>query len=323
MVQRLELVHFQITKNCNLRCWFCGQWGKKGFFADDKGVAVTFEKWLDIINELKAYGEKVGRLPDVMLWGGEPLVSPYFEEILKTLHYNGFKVGLVTNGVYIDKYSSLINECLSVMYVSIDGVKAVHDSIRGSGVYDKVLSNLKLINTDKIKLRIMSVITQNLIDYIDEFTFELSAVKPEKLILQEMIGLSEDEASEYKLWLKSEFNQNAEYIDGWISSVTDFKEQINAVLNKKYPIPVEFLPHNKNLSRGCLSPFKHVHIAWNGNVLFCTDFYDFSAGNINSAPLIEIFNGELANKYRTEICNNRCVTCKHCSWKNSESFYLD
>lgn len=24
-VRRLELVHFQLTRRCNLHCWFCGQ----------------------------------------------------------------------------------------------------------------------------------------------------------------------------------------------------------------------------------------------------------------------------------------------------------
>ena len=59
MKTQIELVHLQITKNCNLRCWFCGQWGKKGFFADDKGELLSLNKWLDIINELAKYGKKV------------------------------------------------------------------------------------------------------------------------------------------------------------------------------------------------------------------------------------------------------------------------
>ena len=37
MDKKIEMVHFQITRNCNLRCHFCGQWGKKGFFSDASG----------------------------------------------------------------------------------------------------------------------------------------------------------------------------------------------------------------------------------------------------------------------------------------------
>ena len=92
MESQLQLVHFQITKNCNLRCWFCGQWGKKGFFADDKGSQVSYEKWLEIVNELYNYGKKVGRLPDIMIWGGEPLICPFFDDLVLTLKQKGFNL---------------------------------------------------------------------------------------------------------------------------------------------------------------------------------------------------------------------------------------
>ena len=39
-MNELQLVHFQITRSCNLRCWFCGQWGKQGFLRDDGGKAL-------------------------------------------------------------------------------------------------------------------------------------------------------------------------------------------------------------------------------------------------------------------------------------------
>ncbi len=321
MKPQLELVHFQITKNCNLRCWFCGQWGKKGFFSDENGKEVTFSKWVEIANELKNYQKTSKILPKIMLWGGEPLVSPYFEKIVNHLHSNGFEIGMVTNGVYIDKYYKLINECFSVVYVSIDGVKSVHDKIRGEGVYNKVISNLKLIDTNKVNLRIMSVITEELINNFDKFTEELSAVKPQKLILQEMIYLTKTEADNYSNWLKNSFNQDALSINSWVGNCKDYKQQIAKLLSKNYAIKVEFIPHN-NVDRNCYSPFKHAHIAWNGNVLFCTDFYDFSAGNVNDNKLLDIFNGELANKYREEILNGNCATCKHCSWRNSQDFNL-
>lgn len=76
----------------------------------------------------------------------------------------------------------------------------------------------------------------------------------------------------------------------------------------------------KNEEKSCQSPFKHVHIAWNGNVLYCTDFYDFFAGNVKEEKLIEIYNNKLSEKFREEISKNRCVTCKHCSWRNNTNF---
>ena len=322
MKTQIELVHLQITKNCNLRCWFCGQWGKKGFFADDKGELLSLNKWLDIINELENYGKKVNKLPDVMLWGGEPLVSPYFTTILKTLHQKGFKVGMVTNGVHINDYISVINECVSVMYVSIDGDKNTHDEIRGSGVFDKVISNLKLVSNN-VKIRVMSVITPKLLENFTLFTNVLSTANIEILILQEMIYLTPSEAENYKNRLNSAFNQNADYIESWVSNPPNLRKKTYQLLKGNYNVNIEFLPHNVVSDRSCLSSYKHIHIAWNGNVLFCTDFYDFSAGNVLNDTVENIFNGSLAQKFRNEISKCDLETCKHCSWKNSNSFYFN
>ena len=42
MKKEIRHVHFQITRNCNLRCEFCGQWGKNGFFREASGDEMTF-----------------------------------------------------------------------------------------------------------------------------------------------------------------------------------------------------------------------------------------------------------------------------------------
>lgn len=320
-MRRLELVHFQITKNCNLRCWFCGQWGKKGFFADDKGVLVSLDGWKKVIKSLKEYGAAVGRLPDVILWGGEPLVSPIFDELAAYLKENGFKVGMVTNGVLIDKHYAVINEAVSSVYVSIDGYKSVHDSIRGEGVYDKVLSNLRLIDTNKVKLYVMSVTSADTLKYLTEFSNDLASARVNKLILQDRITLKKTEAEKYKEWLKTDFGLDAISVDGYVDE--DYiAPNFNNLDLSKYKISISHNAQGVVKDRCCLSPERHAHIAWNGNVLFCTDFFDFCCGNINDGDIIDIFNGEEAAKYRSGVKNGKNPLCEKCSWKNSESFYL-
>ena len=61
MERKIEQVHFQITRNCNLRCPFCGQWGKKGFFAGGCGDEMSFGEWESVIKQLEAYREKTGK----------------------------------------------------------------------------------------------------------------------------------------------------------------------------------------------------------------------------------------------------------------------
>lgn len=102
------------------------------------------------------------------------------------------------------------------------------------------------------------------------------------------------------------------------------EEALKKVSLIKYPFPVRYLPHGeKAAQKHCLSPFRHIHIAWNGEVMYCTDFYDFSAGNAKNGDLFSVFNNELSEKFRTEIVKSNCVLCNHCAWKNNEVFYTN
>ena len=130
-LENLELVHFQLTRNCNLRCWFCGQWGKKGFFRDAAGSAMQLPDWLRIAEELKSGCEA---LPSILLWGGEPLLYPDFDALVSSLYQMGFPLGMVTNGTLLDRHLDACRSCFRHIYVSVDGTQSVHDAIRGAGI---------------------------------------------------------------------------------------------------------------------------------------------------------------------------------------------
>lgn len=309
MERRIKQVHFQITRNCNLRCPFCGQWGKKGFFADSSGKAMTLDDWKRVISELSEYRERNGENITVTVWGGEPLVSPCFDEIISLLKANNFKTEVITNGVLINEHLDIIRNCVDTLYVSLDGTKEVHNSIRGEGVFEKVTQNLRSLKHKNIT--VMSVITPQLINVLDEFLAVLDSLDIKRLYLQDMIGLTADEIREYKAWLKSTFDITAHDINSWRNDNL-FKAGNMAFGRHGYEIE-----HKTHTREGhCKSPFYHAHIAWNGSVLYCTDFYDFSAGNAKKDTLENIFLNEKSERLRKEIINGSCVTCNHCSWKH-------
>lgn len=313
--RKIKQVHFQITRNCNLRCPFCGQWGKKGFFADSGGSPMKLDDWKRIISELSEYREKHGENITITVWGGEPLVSPYFDEIISLLKKNDFKIEVITNGVLINKHLDIIRNCVDCIYVSLDGIREVHNNIRGAGVFETVTQNLKTLKHKNVT--VMSVITPQLINVLDEFLAELDSFDIKRLYLQDMIGLTADEIQEYKAWLKNAFDITAHDIDSWRN---DNLFKADNIITGKHGYQIEHKIHTQE--RYCKSPFNHAHIAWNGNVLYCTDFYDFSAGNVKEDTLENIFLNEKSELYRKEILNDRCVTCNHCSWK-SRNFLED
>ena len=86
---------------------------------------------------------------------------------------------------------------------------------------------------------------------------------------------------------------------------------------------VRYLPHVRSgeIVRPCLSPWRHLHIMWNGETSFCTDFTDFSMGNVREQPLEALFRGEQAEKFRKLVENGRNPSCRHCSWGDKEDFF--
>lgn len=326
----LELVHLQLTRQCNLRCWFCGQWGKQGFFADSRGKEMNREEWLKVVGELLDYREQTGEAPSVILWGGEPLMSPYFDEIAELLHKEGFSLGLVTNGTLIHRHQEVCRKCFKRIYLSVDGPRQAHDAIRGQGVFDRVAQNRKLLAGGTAEVVMMSVLTQRACEHLKEHVEALAELLPDALILQEMIGLTGEEILQYRRWMKENFGTDAEDIEGWRNEAAlmtargrnKIRDELPE-LNRLASFPVSYLPHGEACSRRfCLSPYRHLHVAWNGEVMYCTDFYDFSAGNVKENKLLDLFLNDRSRRFREEIRAGHCVTCEHCSWRNSMHFGL-
>jgi sulfatase maturation enzyme AslB (radical SAM superfamily) len=151
---------------------------------------MTLSDWERVIAELETYRMNTGISTTVTVWGGEPLVSSYFDEIITALHHKSFKTEIITNGVLIDEHLKTIQNCVDRVYVSLDGTRKVHNSIRGEGVFEKVTENLKKLKHNNVT--VMSVITPQLINGLDEFLTELDSIGIKQLYLQDMIYYSKE-----------------------------------------------------------------------------------------------------------------------------------
>ena len=67
MERRLEMIHLQLTRQCNLNCWFCGQRKNSALRNGKESMALKTEEWIRIVNELEcgcrkeALGHALGR----------------------------------------------------------------------------------------------------------------------------------------------------------------------------------------------------------------------------------------------------------------------
>lgn len=126
---RPVLAGYKITHRCNLTCRHCPYWRRTGPEQDFHGVARTLRKLKDI-------GVRI-----IVLEGGEPLLwrdgKKSIGHVLDEARKMFSSVCITTNGTL--PWSGLP---FDRVWVSLDGPKPIHDSIRGAGVFERVWNNL-------------------------------------------------------------------------------------------------------------------------------------------------------------------------------------
>jgi MoaA/NifB/PqqE/SkfB family radical SAM enzyme len=114
-----------VTDNCNLRCKHCYHFhGKKDF----KTQELSIHDWEKRFNELYKTG-----IRNILLVGGEPALR--IDVLMLADRIFPF-VYVITNGTI-----KIPEEFNHRLYVSIDGCLKTNDSLRGNGVFSRVIKN--------------------------------------------------------------------------------------------------------------------------------------------------------------------------------------
>lgn len=119
-----------LTLRCNCKCDYCD------FQTHIEDHELSANQIIHLIGKLKKQG-----LFRLGLSGGEPLLRDDFSYIARGVSAMGLLTSLVTNGIYLDKYSE---DAILIDYVlcTIEGDQTLHDLVRGSGTWEKATTGL-------------------------------------------------------------------------------------------------------------------------------------------------------------------------------------
>ena len=135
-VHPLRYLFVEVTQRCNLACLHCGS----DCGRDTQRDELTVEEWLGFFDRLRASFDP--RRVVLVVTGGEPLCHPRLFELLERLRRNGQRWGMVTNGYHLDagRLQRLVELGLESITVSLDGLQASHDHLRGRhGSFDRAV----------------------------------------------------------------------------------------------------------------------------------------------------------------------------------------
>ncbi len=134
----------KLTENCQAKCVTCNYWQTRWEDGLDTGKAV------DIINRIGKFGIRYLRFT-----GGEPLLRRDLFQIMQKADMAKFKrVTLQTNGLLLKKLHREINESpISKVAVSIDGLEASNDLIRGiKGYFKLAMEGISLLKGKQVNI---------------------------------------------------------------------------------------------------------------------------------------------------------------------------
>jgi radical SAM protein with 4Fe4S-binding SPASM domain len=129
-VPSLRYLELQITDACNLRCRHC-------YIGDGASRELSLMQIRDVLSEF----EDMQGLR-VMITGGEPLLHRSFEAINEVLPEYSIRKALFTNGMLLRKETLKLLK-VDEIQISIDGLEAAHEALRGNGTFRRALEGVK------------------------------------------------------------------------------------------------------------------------------------------------------------------------------------
>lgn len=293
---------FYVTDRCNARCKHCYIWAK----TPKRSLPV------EIIEQVLS-DKAVSPKTRIGMEGGEFLLHPQHEEILDLLAREHPAIDLLSNCMLPDKLVYLVNTFLSPLkssknpprlFISLDGVRAVHDHLRGiTGLYDNVR---KVIDTlcGHFPISVMFTLTP------------FNSFQDLRHVMELCLM--------YGLDLRIGIYNNMQYFDTKVSSLTpgssldyaisDIPDEVK-LFDENYDFMVLYHHfRNGNLSLTCNSIKDCVVVYPNGDIPLCQN-KKIILGNLYSESLYQIINKKSSRQLHRDYRN-----CNGC-WINFHRKY--
>ena len=149
------LVNIEPTHRCNLDCVYCDK-------VNPKSPQMETAAALNLLDELAAIGTV-----SVCFDGGEPLVHPGIEQLVRRAKRHGLRVSMSTNGMLFERKPSVLDH-VDVVKISIDGPAHVHDAGRGRGTFEKSMAGARFALAAGCKVAIRMTLSAHNVGYFED-----------------------------------------------------------------------------------------------------------------------------------------------------------
>ncbi len=276
------LAHLVVIRKCNLACTYCSEF-------DNFSKPVATAELLQRIDHLAALGTTT-----ITLTGGEPLLHPDIENVIRHIRTRGVMAILVTNGYFLnaEKINRLNAAGLDRMQISIDNVRPDDVSKKSLKVLDQRLRWLS--EYAEFPVNIHSVVGACSDHPEDALTI---ARRARQLGLISSVGIVHDSG-------------------GQLQPLNTEQQQVVEDIEKLSKPLFSFTRHNpwrKNLARGlpnewhCAAGGRHLYICENGLVHYCMSQRGYPAIPLAQYTQADIDREGKVKKGCTSYCTIFCI----------------
>jgi len=170
------VVFWSVTHRCNLNCTHC--------YVDQDAEELSFIDSCNIIDQLSEAKNFI-----LIFFGGEALLRKDIFDLMKYASKKNISIALASNGTLItaDVAKKIKETGVGYVQVSIDGLKDVHEQIRGSGTYEKSISAIKHCLNEGLYTCIGTTITKQNVHQIYELVDLAKSLEVQKLEIVDFV----------------------------------------------------------------------------------------------------------------------------------------
>ena len=335
-----QSVSLTITNACNLRCQMCGQWSEEGYIRGGRERLkreMALADWKRVVDEVADHG-----ISSVLLRGGEPFLFPPIVELLEHIHSKGIFVSIDTNGTQLKKVAADIVRIGDIhLTISLDGPREIHDRVRGvEGCFDQIAEGLARLR--EFEEREGREISKSATFTISPYSVEGLGRMPDVVrsvgigtvtiipyyYVPEALGkeyerqLREDLGCSAFSWRGFHHEESGVDFEVFLAQYRAYLDSLGDVYSYPYlPLSQEEYrtwftdPVAPVRSTDCTNVEKLVDIQPQGDANFCVDFPDYTIGNVKESTIEELWNGQLAERFREYRRQRPLAVCHRCGAK--------
>ena len=324
-----ETISLFLTYKCNLACSMCGQWGDQGVFKslgnEILRKQLTREKLDELIDEFATFK------PNITLFGGEPMMYKDWTDVVARIKSRGMRCNMVTNGTLMSVYAErILDSGLDEIILSLDGTEEVHDETRCEvGTFSKLsegVAEVARLRREKRerhpRLNINCTLFETNYKQLEEIVKVAEEIGADNLNFHHLLFVNKAAYDRHNEIFQENFGRTT---PDWAGFVWDelpgmdpeaLLDSIRRIRAMKSPVNVSVYPNfteeeirryytefefeSTSYKNRCMSLWMTAYVMPDGEVRPYHTM-NYSPGNVNAAPFLEIWNNPTYREYRRFI----------------------